>query len=458
MATKHMNIDQYLTQHLDQYLGEVSELCAQPSVSARGGDDMRTCANLVAQVLARHGLDVQLIETKGNPVVVGTAKGKSSRTLLCYNHYDVQPPEPLELWHTPPFQPSIRDGALYARGSRDDKGELVARLAALDAVRAANGGELPCNITFVVEGEEEIGSPNMVEFVRAHTDLLRCDGAIWEEGGIEPSGAPYCSLGCRGILAIELAVQTMNTDAHSGRAHFLPSAAWRMVRVLESLKDAHEHILIDGFYEHAKPASALDLHYLSLLPNTEALDKQIYGLKEYVMGRTSQQVKEAVFQPTCNIEGIDTGYRGSGFKTVIPAKAMVKIDFRLVPDQEPDEIFAKLRAHLDAKGFADVQLTNLGAMSPAKTAADDPLVQLTMRTGEEVYGVPAIIYPMVGGSSPIYAFRNPLGGIPVISPGIGYWDNRAHAPNEHFRIADFLAATRHLARVMNEFANLAHSK
>lgn len=458
MATKHMNIDQYLTQHLDQYLGEVSELCAQPSVSARGGDDMRTCANLVAQVLARHGLDVQLIETKGNPVVVGTAKGKSSRTLLCYNHYDVQPPEPLELWHTPPFQPSIRDGALYARGSRDDKGELVARLAALDAVRAANGGELPCNITFVVEGEEEIGSPNMVEFVRAHTDLLRCDGAIWEEGGIEPSGAPYCSLGCRGILAIELAVQTMNTDAHSGRAHFLPSAAWRMVRVLESLKDAHEHILIDGFYEHAKPASALDLHYLSLLPNTEALDKQIYGLKEYVMGRTSQQVKEAVFQPTCNIEGIDTGYRGSGFKTVIPAKAMVKIDFRLVPDQEPDEIFAKLRAHLDAKGFADVQLTNLGAMSPAKTAADDPLVQLTMRTGEEVYGVPAIIYPMVGGSSPIYAFRNPLGGIPVISPGIGYWDNRAHAPNEHFRIADFLAATRHLARVMNGFANLAHSK
>ncbi|MCW1970479.1 MAG: M20/M25/M40 family metallo-hydrolase [Anaerolineae bacterium] len=453
-----MNIDQYLTQHLDQYLGEVSELCAQPSVSARGGDDMRKCANLVAQVLARHGLEVQLIETKGNPVVVGTAKGKSGRTLLCYNHYDVQPPEPLELWATPPFQPSIRDGALYARGSRDDKGELVARLAALDAVRAANGGALPCNVTFVVEGEEEIGSPNMVEFVQANTDLLRCDGAIWEEGGIEPSGAPYCSLGCRGILAVELAVQTMNTDAHSGRAHFLPSAAWRMVRVLESLKDAHEHILIDGFYDNAKPASELDLHYLSLLPNTEALDKQIYGLKEYVMGRSSAQVKEAVFLPTCNIEGIDTGYRGSGFKTVIPAKAVVKIDFRLVPDQEPDEIFAKLRAHLNAKGFADVQLTNLGAMSPAKTAADDPLVQLTMRTGAEVYGVPAIIYPMVGGSSPIYAFRNPLGGIPVISPGIGYWDNRAHAPNEHFRIADFLAATRHLARVMNGFANLSSSE
>lgn len=447
-------IDQHLTQNLDQYLTEVSELCAQPSVSARGGEDMRKCASLVAQLLTKHGLTVQVIETAGNPVVVGTIKGQSSRTLMCYNHYDVQPPEPLELWVTPPFQPTIRDGALYARGARDDKGELVARLAALDAVRAAHGGELPCNITFVVEGEEEIGSPTMVDFVQQHKELLRCDGAIWEEGGIEPSGAPYCSLGCRGILAVELSVKTMNTDAHSGRAHFLPSAAWRMVRVLESLKDAHEHILIDGFYEHAKPPTALDLHYLSLLPNSEALDQQIYGLKQYVMGRTSQQVKEAVFQPTCNIEGIDTGYRGSGFKTVIPAKAVVKIDFRLVPDQDPDDVFAKLRAHLDRNGFDDVALTNLGAMSPAKTAADDPLVQLTMRTGEDVYGIPAVIYPMVGGSSPIYAFRNPLGGIPVISPGIGYWDNRAHAPNEHFRIHDFLAATRHLARVMDGFAGI----
>jgi acetylornithine deacetylase/succinyl-diaminopimelate desuccinylase-like protein len=443
-------IDTYLNQHLGRYLDEVMTLCAQPSVSARG-EGVRECADLVAHFIDQHGFTVQKIQTKGNPVIVAHAKGKSQRTLLCYNHYDVQPPEPLDLWVTPPFQPTIRDGALYARGARDDKGELVARLAAVDAVRAVNGGELPCNITFCVEGEEEIGSPNMVEFVKQHVDLLRCDGAIWEEGGIEPSGAPYCSLGCRGILAVELSLKTMTTDAHSGRAHFLPSAAWRMVRLLQSLKDERERILIDGFYDHAKPASALDLHFLSLLPDTLALDRQIYGIEHYLLQRTSQEIKAAVFEPTCNIEGVDMGYRGDGFKTVIPSCAIAKLDFRLVPDQDPDEIFAKLRAHLDANGYADVAVRNLGAMAPAKTAPDDPLVQLTMQAGEEVYGIPAVIYPMVGGSSPIYAFRNPLGGIPVISPGIGYWDNRAHAPNEHFRIKDFLNATRHLARVMNNF-------
>jgi acetylornithine deacetylase/succinyl-diaminopimelate desuccinylase-like protein len=224
-----------------------------------------------------------------------------------------------------------------------------------------------------------------------------------------------------------------------------------MVRLLQSLKDERERILIDGFYDHAKPASALDLHFLSLLPDTLALDRQIYGIEHYLLQRTSQEIKAAVFEPTCNIEGVDMGYRGDGFKTVIPSCAIAKLDFRLVPDQDPDEIFAKLRAHLDANGYADVAVRNLGAMAPAKTAPDDPLVQLTMQAGEEVYGIPAVIYPMVGGSSPIYAFRNPLGGIPVISPGIGYWDNRAHAPNEHFRIKDFLNATRHLARVMNNF-------
>ena len=450
---RFMMIDTHIQQHLDAHLNEVIELCAQPSVSARS-EGTRECAELVATVLARHGLAVQKFETAGNPILIAHADGASPRTLLCYNHYDVQPPEPLNLWESPPFEPAIRDGALYARGSRDDKGELVARLAAMDAVRAAHHGELPCGITFIVEGEEEIGSPHIAHFVEHHKRALACQGAIWEEGGIEPGGAPYISLGARGLLAVELSISTMKTDAHSGRALFLPSAAWRMVGALQSLKDGDERILIDGFYDSARGPSVRDLEFLEALPDTLALDRDIYGIREYLHGRTSAEVKRAVFEPTCNIQGINTGYQGDGLKTVIPSKASAKLDFRLVPDQEPDVCFGLLRAHLDKLGFADVVATRLGGMHPAQTPSGDPLVALASRAAQAVYGKPAVIYPMVGGSSPIHAFRNPLGGIPVINPGIGYWDNRAHAPNEHFRINDFVQATRHLARVMEGFANL----
>ncbi len=446
-------IDEFIAAHLDESLQEVMALCRQPSVSARR-EGTRECADLVVALLARHGLEVSKFETAGNPIIVGRIAGRSARTLLCYNHYDVQPPEPLNLWQSPPFEPVIRDGALFARGSRDDKGELVARLAALAAVRHAHAGQLPCGVTFIVEGEEEIGSPHIAEFVLQHRDLLVCNGAIWEEGGIEPEGAPYISLGARGLLAVELSVSTMKTDAHSGRAHFLPSAAWRMVRALQSLKDDSERITIEGFQSRAIPPTALDLEYLAKLPDSLALDREIYGIEHYLNGRTSAEIRRAVFEPTCNIQGITTGYQGDGLKTVIPSKASAKLDFRLVPDQVPSECLELLRRHLDKHGFGDVNVMLLGAMHPAKTSSADPLVALAASAAQEVYAKSAVIYPMVGGSSPIYAFRGPLGGIPVINPGIGYWDNRAHAPNEHIRIADFSQAVRHIARIIDGFADI----
>jgi acetylornithine deacetylase/succinyl-diaminopimelate desuccinylase-like protein len=220
-------IDDYLQLNLSGYIDETVELCAQPSVSARK-EGVLECAGMVAQILERHGFRVHSIPTAGSPVIVGRADGQSERRLLFYNHYDVQPPEPFELWTTPPFEPTVRDGALYARGAKDDKGEFIARLAAVDAVRAAHGGELPCGVTFVVEGEEENGSPHIAQFVQEHLDLLQCDGAIWEEGGINPEGHPILVLGARGALVVELAVQTMKRDAHSGGAHILPNAAWRL--------------------------------------------------------------------------------------------------------------------------------------------------------------------------------------------------------------------------------------
>ncbi|MBI5303435.1 MAG: M20/M25/M40 family metallo-hydrolase [Chloroflexi bacterium] len=445
-------LDSFLKTHLDEYIAETARLCAQPSISAKG-EGTHECANLIVATLEKHGYRVQKFATPGNPIIVGHADGALRRTLLFYNHYDVQPPEPLELWTTPPFEPTIRDGALYARGAKDDKGEFVARLMAVDAVRAARDGKLPCGVTFVVEGEEEIGSPHIAEFVRDHTELLQSHGAIWEEGGMDPEGRPEIGLGRRGVLSVELSVESMTRDAHSGSAHILPNAAWRLTWALASLKHRDERIRIPGFYDHVQPPSATDLKLLDVLPQHEEWARKSFGVKEFVRGARGKALNRAVFEPTCNIQGITAGYQGAGNKTVIPARASAKIDFRLVPDQSPDDVFAKLREHLDKQGFDDVRAEWLGAMWPCKVSPDDPFVHLTARTGEEIYGVPTVLNPMGGGSSPMYAFAKPL-DIPIVTCGVGYANNRTHAPDEHVRLVDFLNAARHIARIFNGFADL----
>jgi len=439
---------------MDESIAELSRLCAQPSVSA-SGEGVRECAELVAEMIRARGFDVQLIETPGQPVVVGKAQGKSPRTFLFYNHYDVQPPEPLELWDSPPFEPTLRDGKLYARGVADDKGEIVARLAAIDAVRDLHGGELPCNLTFVVEGEEEVSSPHMRQFVLDHLDLLAADGALWEGGGVDHEDRPSTVLGFRGILAVELSVEVMNRDAHSGNAHALPSAAWRLVRALNSIKGPDERILIKGFYDKVLPPNDADRELIAQQPDTEPFLRQVFGVREFVKGRTGNELVAAVFEPTCNIQGINTGYQGPGTKTVIPAKASAKLDFRLVPDQNPEEIVSLLRRHLDEHGFDDVTVTTFGMMWPFKASADDPLVQLTLNTAREVYGVePRPPIPLGGGSSPAYAFSGPLGNIPVVHAGVGYPQANGHAPNENMRLRDFELGTKHIARLLNGFADL----
>lgn len=452
MTERTEQIDSFLQQTLDSYIAETAELCRIASVSAKG-ENMRECAALVAEILSRHGFEVQQFETAGNPVVVGRARGRSERTMLFYNHYDVQPPEPLELWTSPPFDPELRDGALFARGSKDDKGEFVCRLAAVDAVRAANGGELPCGVTFVLEGEEEMSSPHIVQFVREYLDLLKSHGSIWEEGGIDRDGRPINALGRRGILAVELEAQTLRRDAHSGMGHLLPNAAWRLIRAIIILKDSDERVLVPGFYDDALPPSALDNELYAQSPSDEEAQRAEYGITEFVRGATGVEYQRAVFQPTCNIAGIWGGYQGPGMKTVIPAIARAKIDFRLVPNQDPEEIFGNLRRYLDDNGFSDIKLTRLGMMWPYKGEADDPLVELTSRTGEEVYGKPPVMIPMQGGSSPVYAFARPL-GITVVTPGLGYPGSRTHAPDENIRLGDFLNASRHIARILDSFGGL----
>ena len=446
-------IDGYLAEHLRDWMDELRELCAVPSVSARH-EGIEECAQLVARMLGRRGFAADVSPTDGgHPIVLAHAAGANrNRTLLFYNHYDVQPPEPLELWQSPPFQLTERDGSVYARGAKDDKGEFICRLAALDAVRAVTGS-YPCDITWLAEGEEEVGSPHLPAWVEKHQARLRADAAVWEEGGIEVDETPVIRLGARGLLYVELSVEAISRDAHSGGANLLPNAAWRLVWALASLKARDERILIPGYYDAVRPPTPREEELLNsdtrAPAETASEMATAFGLKELLGGITD--VDRAVFTPTANLAGIGAGYQGEGSKTVIPARAMAKLDFRLVPNQDPHDIAEKLRRHLDGSGFSDVRLEVLGAERPGITDPDAPVVKLSAEIATEVYGKPPQTKPLTGGTTPMYLFTER--GVPVVAPGVGWGSmNRAHSPNEFMRIKDFERAARHLARLAVRFA------
>lgn len=448
----YKKVDDYLASNLDQSLAELGRLVAQPSVSVQklGLDE---CAALVGDLLKKRGFAVSICPTAGSPVVLAERKGKSDRTLLIYNHYDVQPPEPLELWETPPFEPSLRDGRMYGRGISDDKGHIVSRLFAIDALLAAEG-ELPCNIKFIIEGEEETASVNLAEFIHENAARLKADACMWEFGGVDHTDTPMQYLGLRGICYVELSVELLLTDVHSGLGgSIFPNAAWRLVWALNTLKGPDDRILIPGFYDGIQPPSARDRELMSALPDPADEYKSRYGVPYFTKGLTggTDLTIEQVFTPTCTICGLTSGYQGPGTKTILPARASAKVDFRLVPDMAPADILKKLRAHLDAGGFADVQITDLGGDAPARTDPDDPFVQLVAGTAKDVYGVPMTLVPMVGGSGPSHLFVHAL-GLPVATGGLGYPDARAHAPNENIRVDLYLKHARHMARVIKEFA------
>jgi acetylornithine deacetylase/succinyl-diaminopimelate desuccinylase-like protein len=444
-------IDAYLEEHLDQSIAELSRLVAQPSVGAQNWG-MEECAALVSEMLRQRGFEVKTMPTGGAPVVYAERKGRSEKTLLIYNHYDVQPPEPLELWDSPPFEPALREGKLYGRGVSDDKGQLTARLFAIDAILAAEG-ELPCNVKFLIEGEEETSSVHLHGFIEQNQALLQADGCLWEFGGVDHREMPMQYLGLRGICYVELSVEAISVDAHSGLGgSIFPNAAWRLVWALNSLKGPDERIRIPGFYDPVCPPSERDRQLMEDLPEVAEEYQTRYGVKQFIKGLTDGvelRIAE-VFEPTCTICGLTSGYQGPGSKTVLPARASAKVDFRLVPDQMPEQVLQQLRAHLDSEGFADVQIAYLGGEPPARTDPDDPFVQMMVRTAEPVYGQPMQLVPMIGGSGPSYPFVHLL-KLPVVTAGAGYAGTLAHAPNENMRIDLYLLHARHMARMLAEF-------
>ncbi len=452
MKTDFSNIDQYLKENLQTSLTELKKLCAQPSVAAQNLG-MTETAQMVSAMLETRGFKVAIYQTAGFPVVFAERKGSTDKTLLIYNHYDVQPAEPFELWTSPPFEPEERDGKVYGRGISDDKGHFVSRLFAIDAL-LKEFGELPCNIKFILEGEEEIGSVHLPEFVREHQDLLSADACVWEFGGVDHRDIPMQYLGLRGICYVELSVKTAEQDVHSGLGgSIFPNAAWRLNWALSSLKDPQENIQLPGFYDPIVPPTERDLEMLAALPPVKKEYLARYGvgtfLKEYP-DETALRVA-SIFEPTCTICGLTSGYQGPGSKTVLPAKASAKVDFRLVPNQTPSEVLDQLRTHLDQNGFSDIEIEFLGGGPPARTDPDDPFVKLVVETSTEAFGEKMELIPMVGGSGPNHAFVTTL-QLPVVTTGIGYPGGNAHAPDENIRVDLYLKGAKHMARILDAFS------
>lgn len=434
----------YLDSHADEAQALLEQLCRQPSVAAQNLG-MAEMADLTESLLRAAGFSTQRLHAEGAPpAIYGELRGRSPYTLLLYNHYDVQPAEPLDLWHSPPYEPTVRDGKLYARGASDNKGEIAARLAAIRALRGAHG-ELPITIRWIIEGEEEVGSPHFAAIAEPYADLLKADGCLWEGSGFDPEGRPQVTLGTKGLLYVQLEVELMGSDAHSGHAPILPSAAWRLVHALASVRGPDGRVRIPGFYDAVREPSPAERAALADQTDVDDLLREAYGVTEFVDGLSGVALRErAAFAPTSNIAGLTSGYGGEGVKTVLPARAMAKIDFRLVPDQDPHALAEQLRAHLDAEGYHDVQVRVLGAAEPVTTPLDHPLVQRIATIAEQFAGKKPAIAPLIGGTLPLLGALRRYVGVPGLSaPGnASYWGSGAHAPNEHIRLEDLERAVR----------------
>jgi acetylornithine deacetylase/succinyl-diaminopimelate desuccinylase-like protein len=429
---------QYVSDNLSNFAKDVMRLVAQPSVSARK-EGIEECAALTEKMLKEVGAQTRVLRDEGfAPLIYGEIKSsRSSKTILFYNHYDVQPEEPLELWKSPPFKPEIRDGRIYGRGAADDKGELVSRLKLIETYMKTQG-EPPCNVKFCFEGEEEVGSPHLHDYVTKNLELFRSDAVFWEYGEIESDGTPSVALGMKGMIYLELVLKMLEIDAHSSYAAVLPSAPWRMVRLLQKLKDENERIQIPGWYDGVE---SLDEEELSVMEE-QAFNGQefleAHGAKGFLGGLTPSQAKKALVQrPTANIAGIWAGYTGPGSKTVLPKEIHCKMDFRLVPNQDPEALLKKLRKFLDEKGFNDVEI-QVESMEPAaRTGFKDKLAQSAVKAGEKVWAKKPIVKISEAGTGPLYVFTRGYSAS-AVSMGVSGTDAGLHAPNENLRL-DFLA-------------------
>ncbi|MFB5614399.1 MAG: M20/M25/M40 family metallo-hydrolase [Candidatus Nitrosomaritimum yanchengensis] len=447
-----MNILQHVDSNMNDLILDLQKLIQQPSVSAKN-EGIEECAQLVKKMLKKSGIHSEILRLKKGvaPIVYGEIKSnkKNAKTLLFYNHYDVQPAEPFDLWDDPPFSGKQRGNKIFGRGSADDKGELITRIKAVEAYLKTIG-DVPCNIKFVIEGEEETGSAHIDQYLKKYKKKFSCDGVIWEFGYVDSKDRPIVGLGMKGLLFVELSVKESIRDAHSSLAVLIKNPAWRLIEAVKTFRNSDGKILIKDWYKEVTPLSKKDLEIISKEPFDENSFKKEFGVKSFVANKKGLDVKKAlVGGATCNIAGFVSGYTGDGAKTVLPGEALVKIDFRLVPKMDPKKQVQRLKNHLKSKGFSDIQIKVYHGEAAARTDPSDPFVSQVKEAAEESFGA-SIINVSNAGTGPMYSFVDNLKA-PCVSIGSTYMFARIHSPNEFARVDLLKKTTKCLCLLMDKF-------
>jgi acetylornithine deacetylase/succinyl-diaminopimelate desuccinylase-like protein len=455
---------------------DLQTLIRQPSVSAKN-QGLVSCAQVVVQIMRKAGIDSRLLYLDNllkaeqedidpafptsPPLVYGEVRSKSNpngKTILFYNHYDVQPVEPIELWDEDPFSGKVAGNFIFGRGSADDKGELITRIKAVEYYLKKTG-DVPCNVKFIVEGEEEIGSIHLKKYLSLYREIFECDGVIWESGFVDASGRSIISLGQKGILSVEIISKGPSRDAHSGLAVLIENPAWKLVNILNSIRDDKGEILIKDWYEEVRQFTIEELSFINKEPFDEEALKKEYGITKFLNNAKGIAVKKA-FEglPTCNISGLVSGYIGKGSKTVLPSIAIAKLDFRLVPDMIPEIQIKRLRKHIKAyrsqnnDNYDDIDVRFLDGEPASRTPVHHPFVNIVKEAAAEVYG-DVIINVSSAGTGPMYYFDKIL-GVPSVCIGGSDISNRAHSPNEYMRIDSLNKTIKCIAVILKKFGDI----
>ena len=449
------DLDAFFQANQRRMHGELFDFLRIPSVSAKSEhkDDTARAADWLARDLERIGLSSKVHPTGGHPIVVAEWRGapEGAPTVLVYGHYDVQPVEPLDLWTSPPFEPTVRDGRIYARGSVDDKGQLFLHVKAIES-HLKTRGELPVNVIVLAEGEEEVGSEHLAEFIEQHRDALACDVVVISDTEMFAPGLPSICSSLRGLAYFEITVQGSRGDLHSGTyGGAVMNPAMALARILATMHDADGHILIPGFYDRVREWPKAVRDQIRSLPfddeefRAETGSPALHGEKGY------STLERTWIRPTCEVNGLLSGWTGEGAKTVLPAKAMAKLSFRLVPDQTPEETEKLVKAHVAAvapKGVS-VNVQHLHGGKPWRGELEGPFFEASRRALTSAFGREPVIIG-AGGSIPVVGDFERILRAPVLLLGFGLPGNNAHAPDEWFPIENFDLGMRAVAGLYEE--------
>jgi acetylornithine deacetylase/succinyl-diaminopimelate desuccinylase-like protein len=443
--------------HEDRLLEELKQFLRIPSISAQPDHaaDVKKAAEFVASSLRSAGVEhVQIIPTAGHPLVYGDwlhARGKP--TVLCYGHYDVQPPDPLDEWVSPPFEPTVRDGNLYARGAADDKGQVYSQIKAVESLRAVSG-ELPVNLKFLIEGEEETGGESISKYVAENPAKLQADVALVSDTELYAEGIPTLCIGLRGLIYTEIEARGASRDLHSGMyGGVAPNPIFGLVELLSKMKDAKGHINIPGMYDDLRPPSPAEKHSWSILPfdEKEFLKNEVGS--SCLTGEPGYSVFERTWaRPTLEVHGIAGGYTAPGAKTVIPAKATAKVSMRMAPDQDPDKIIAAYRQFVKENTplGLEMQVRVLSASPAISVNPDHPAIRIAAQAFSDILERETV-FIRSGGSIPIVGdFATHL-KIPTILMGFGLPDDGLHSPNEKYKIANYYAGIMTIAHFLEQY-------